>query len=161
MGYMRRIEAVATPVVTSGSAYAATNTIGGLLTFSAPGMGDRMVLDKVVIIDKSNQKAAIDLVLFGQSFAATADKTAVNLSAADAANIQAHINIIAADYATLSVAGAGLATATHPFSGGGLGILVTDLNNMKIYGQLISRGTPTYQTTGDIVVKLGLQVWVE
>jgi hypothetical protein len=152
----RRIELSATPTITASSAYTSGNALGGLLTFSGIGMTDQMTLAKVMIFDKANQKAATDLLLFNQTFTATADKSAIAISNTDLLNMVGHVNLVAGDYATVGTG----AIATHTFNSG-LPILLGADPNMKLYGQLVTRGTPTYASTSDIIVKLNFEVWHE
>lgn len=156
MPSQRIITITQTPTITSGSAYASGNALGGLLTFSISGLSEQIKINNVVILDKSNQKSAIDLLLFNQKFTATADKSAIAISSADLLNLEAAISVLAADYATVGTG----ACATHGTGNNGINIRSLD-QNMQLFGQLVARGTPTYGSTTDVVVKLALEIWRE
>lgn len=158
MGVIRHFEIQATLVV-SATTYSSGNALGAVAVFSAPGMSEKMYLEKVRLLDKANQKIACDVLVFAQTFTGTADKSAINISAADAANLAGHVSLVAGDYATISSAGNGLAVATKLLNPP-LPILVSD-PLMKIYIQLVTRGAPVLQTTSDIVVLLGLTAYME
>lgn len=148
---MRIVLGSGTPTITSGSAYASGNAIGSTITIPKVmdfGFG---TLLNVAIIDKSDQKAAIDVLIFNQPLATPqTDKAAISISAADAGNLIGHLSFLASDYSDL-VASA-VATKYNLWMA-----LAGGIDN-NIYVQLVSRGTPTYTSTTALVVKLTSQV---
>lgn len=150
---MERLQyATATPTITSGSAYASGNAIGGIMTFAGIVNRGYSAVYSVTIVDKAGQSAAVDLILFSQSFTPTADKSAIAISAADALNVLANIKVLAADYSAIGTPS--VATKSQLFFGA-----VGTLDN-NLYGQLISRGTPTYTSTSDLTVKIASEIGV-
>lgn len=150
---MERLQyATATPVITASSAYSTGNAIGGMLTFSGIVTRGYSSIYSVTIIDKSGQNPQCDLLLFSQPFTATADKSAIAISAADSANCIANIKIVTGDWSSIGTPG--VATKTQLFIAA-----VGDLDN-NIYGQLVSRGTPTFTTTSNIIVKMGAEIGI-
>ncbi len=144
-----------TPVVTAG-AYIADDAVGGLLTFEAAmrnvkGTG---VLLSVTIQDNASQDAALDLVLFSKTFTATADNAAFDPTDADLANCLGHVSISGTDYATFNdnsiatVKNIGLAVRTVDVPG-------ANAVDGALYGQLVTRGTPTYVAVTDVTVTVG------
>lgn len=141
------LPAQATPTITAG-AYTSGKALGGLLTFSDIGLAGFGTLLSVAILDKGNQKAAIDLLLFNQSFTATANGSTIAISAGDFANMIGIVSVATADYVTVGNSANAIATKANVI----LPIIAGADNN--IYGQLVCRGTPTYASTSDITVKL-------
>lgn len=143
-----------TPTVTAG-AYSANDAVGEKLTFT--GCPNDGLIHSVVIVDNSEQGVELDLVLFSQDFTGVADNAAFSVSDADAANVITVINIPIANYK--DIGGQKVAVVENksiPFK-------LTETTSTKlgrIYGQLITRGTPTYVATTDITVKLSVLAYV-
>jgi hypothetical protein len=148
MAISKILKVDATPTITASSAYTSGNALGGKLTFTNLCDGGQSFLYMIRITDLANQKAATDILLFDQSFTATADKNAIAVSAADCANLIGVVSLVAGDWVTVQ---AGRAVATkiiaYPMP------LISAVDN-SIYAQLVTRGTPTYGTTADISVRL-------
>jgi len=145
-------DVVQTPTITAG-AYSAGDAIGGLLTFDVlkGAHGGKVVT--VVITDKAKQSVALDLVLFNQTFTATADNAAFNPTDADLLNFVGVANIPTTDYMEFvdnSVAITGNLN---------ISVVSADDNN-KLYGQLRapSGSTPTYTSTSDLQVRLIMEL---
>jgi len=135
-----------TPTITAGL-YSGGDALGGLLTFAqmtnAQGTG---IVTSFIVIDEGAQSAALDLVLFDQTFTATADNSAFTVSDADAVNIIGVVPVVAGDYVDMMASD----TATVK----NIGLAFKARNTGTIFGQLVTRGTPTYAATDDITVKL-------
>ena len=138
----------ATPTITAG-AYAAKDAVGGLLTFAnaARTAGGVITIMSIALTDLGNQSASLVLVLFDRTFTATADNAAFDPSDADLANCVGHVPISASDYQ--SFADNAAATVRN------VGLQIT-LNGTSLFGQLMCLGTPTYGSTADLTVRLGL-----
>lgn len=138
------------PVVSASSAYTANDAVGGLLTFASAAIDgfNSGIIDGLLIIDDAAQAAELDLVLFSATFTATADNAAWNVAEASMENCIGHITLT--DYA------AGSANAVGTKSGVGIPFNL-GAGNTTIYGQLVTRGTPTYAATDDLTVKLLLR----
>lgn len=145
---IRRLSA--TPTVTAG-AYSANDAVGGLLTFTDAAMlgggGNGAVLDSVTIIDRAKQSIQLDLVLFDRTFTATTDNDAFDPTDADLANAIGAVKIV--DWFAFNDNSMGVKT------GIGLPIELADAGS-SLFGQLVTRGTPTYAAVGDITVILGI-----
>lgn len=131
----------ATPVVTAASAYAAGNEVGGLMTFS--GFPPAGILQSIRLRVKSVQTAGFDLYLFGSNPTNTTwtDKTTPAIAAAD----------VAACIGALSFTSAFSGLGTHTFYPvNGIGKAMAP-NVTTIYGVLVTKGTPTFTATSDII----------
>lgn len=150
---MERLQyAKATPTITSGAAYATGNAIGGMLTFAGAGNRGFSAVYSVAIIDESGQSAAVDLILFDQPFTPTADKSAIAISAADSRNAIGCVKFLATDYSAVGTPSVALKSSIF------LG--ATSASDNNLYGQLVSRGTPTYTTTTALTVKIVAEIGV-
>ena len=118
-----------------------------MLTFSiatlAKGSG---VVQSVVVIDDAGQEAQLDLLLFDQSFTATADNDAIAISTADAENCIGVVTVSA--YSDMGTPSVGRSTNS--------GLAFKAKDDRTIYGQLVTRGTPTYASTSDLTIKIGI-----
>lgn len=149
---MRIVTAAGTPTITASSAYASGNCIGSTITLSKMADFGFSTILSVTILDKKDQKSAIDVWMFNQPLATPqTDKTAVAITAADLQNCIGHISFLAADY---SDGGSTAAVATK-FN---LWLAAAGGVDNNIYAQLVSRGTPTYGSTSDITLRLTAQV---
>jgi hypothetical protein len=132
-----------TPTISAASVYASGDAVGGLLTFAnaARFSGGGLWLRQVVILDKDQERAPMDLALFDRTFTATADNSAFDPSDADLANLLTVVPI--SDYSNFNANAVGVSTVLD---------IPLLLNGTSLFGQLITRGTPTYTTTTDIIV---------
>jgi hypothetical protein len=137
-----------TPTIDT-SAYAAGDAVGGLLTFSnaARFSGGGVRLKKVLLVDKDQEMAPYDLVLFKVTFTATADQAAFDPSDADLANIAAVVRIEPGSYANFTDNAVGASRDLD------IPIL---LDGTSLFGQLVTRGTPTYSASSDLTVILSI-----
>lgn len=135
-----------TPTITAG-AYSAKDAVGGLLTFANAVRATPLsgVLHAVTVIDDAAQAAELVLVLFNQTFTATADNAAFDPSDADLENCIGKIKIMATDYNAFAD------NAVAQVRSIGLPI---KLVGTSLFGQLMCTGTPTYAATGDLTIKV-------
>jgi hypothetical protein len=150
MGSITKTKTISvTPVVTAAGAYTAGDALGGLLTFAnaaEKGRGSGVV-QTVILIDNDVEEDATELHLFNQTFTATADNAAFDPSDADLANYVGSINVSAGSYTAFtdnSVATVNNAGLAFELVSGGT----------SLFGQLVTRGTPTYAATDDVTVKI-------
>lgn len=145
----------ATPTI-STSVYAAGDQIGGIMELDPDLVNcepnDAFVIQSISFIDKASQDAAIDLLFFSESVTLASDNAAADVSDADLVSYYlGHVSIAATDYSALndnsvgSVRNVGL-QLKMPTGGG----------DAKIYVAAVSRGTPTYASTSDLVFKFHL-----
>lgn len=147
---MERLQyATSTPTVTVG-AYTTGKAIGGMLTFTGIANRGFSTLYSATIVDKSGQAPACDLILFSQTFTPTADGATIAISAADALNCLGNIKFATTDWSNIGTPG--VASKLSLFM-----TLIAGVDN-NVYGQLVSRGTPTFVSTSDITVKLGSEI---
>ena len=136
-----------TPTITAG-AYSAGDAVGGLLTFANAGRvsGGGGVIKTVTIIDDAGQDAELELWLFDRTFTAMSDNAAWAPSEADLEN---HIGVISTEDSSQGWLAAGTpSTITIDVATG------FDLNGTSLFGQLVTRGTPTYAATDDLTIKV-------
>lgn len=136
------------PTVSVSPAYTAKDAVGGLLTFASAveSASSAGTITSVSIVDKGQQMAALDLVLFNQTFTASTDNAIFAPSDADLLNSVGVIPI----------------SAYHDFSTNSIGVarnvgLAVKLTGTSLFGQLVTRDTPTYTSTGDIQVTIAIK----
>ncbi|MCX6023786.1 MAG: hypothetical protein NTZ05_19075 [Chloroflexi bacterium] len=146
-GHTKKVRVV--PTVSTSPAYTSGDCVGGRMTFSdmARQVGGSGVIMSVTVADFANQKAELELWLFDQSFTAGTDNAAAAYSAADLANIVGVIPIYASDYKSV---GSSRAMATVR----AVGLPFVCSGTANLYGQLVTRGTPTYAAISDIEATL-------
>ena len=140
----------ATPTITAGL-YSIGDAVGGLLTFTnatrGPGLNGEV--KTLVIVDRGEQNAACDLVLFDRTFTPTADNARFDPSDADLANVIGMIRVLPEHYTRFVDNSMAMILP--------VGLYFTSAVNANIYGQLVVRGIPTYSSTGDLTVRLTLK----
>lgn len=145
---LRQVRIVpAAPTISAASIYASGDAVGGKLTFpnAARVSGGTITITMAIIVDKDQELAPLELVLFNDDFTAVGDNAAFDPTDADlAAKFIGVVKI--SDYA--SFFDNAVATRECRFT--------TTLVATSVYGQLVTRSTPTYTATDDIVV--GIQV---
>jgi hypothetical protein len=138
-----------TPTITSASAYASGQWLGGKLSFAGaaratpPGSG---MVQSVVITDASKQNASIDLVLFNADPATTTitDKTTADINSADLGKVIGVVHL--SDWTSGSTSSIGQAQQQAiPFA---------LPSGTTVYGAMIVRSTPTYGSTSAVGVTL-------
>jgi hypothetical protein len=138
-----------TPTVTAG-AYSAGDAVGGLLTFAnaARTSGDGGVIKDVLIIDDAGQDAELELWLFKVTFTAMSDNAAWAPSEADLENC---IGVVSTQTSDRGWMAAGTPSVCDIEVGSRY-----DLTGTSLFGQLVTRGTPTFAATDDVTVKVML-----
>lgn len=136
---------------TNASAYEAGDAVGGKITITNAmrTSGGTGILQSIHLIDKANQKAAMELLIFESdpSAATITDDTAFTYST-DISKQIARIPIATADYVTIN----SIATVNL----GGLSKVLKASGSANLYAALITTGTPTYVTTSDIIISFGI-----
>lgn len=140
-----------TLTVTTGSAYAAGNQVGVLMTFTnaANANDGKVLIQSICITDLDNLSQTYDFVLFSQnpSGSTLADKTTPVFTTTDWANAEGAWTLFGAE--TISVGSRGI---NNKFSVATL--LQTTGGQRNLYGLLITRGTPTYTTATALTFRL-------
>lgn len=147
-------------VVTSATAYTALDGIGGTLFFGGIFRASYCSshLRNLTILDRGNQKAAGQLILFSgnPSGSTLTNDIQGTIVAADVTKVMARIPIAAGDYVTIDHAGTDFAVAEIP----NLGRIIKDIAGMTgVYAYLQTTGTPTYGVTNGLQLRLGVE-WV-
>ncbi len=136
-----------TPAVTIGL-YAVNDAVGGLLTFTsaARAIGWGGVIKDTIILDDAGQDAALELWLFRETFTAMADNAPWAPSEADLRKLLCIITTANGAYFAAGTPSAAMVEVSQRY----------DLVGTSLFGQLVTRGTPTYAATDDVTVIIGL-----
>ena len=133
--------------VTAG-AYAANDAVGGRIEFvnaarTAAGGG---VIKDLIILDDAGQDAEMELWLFEDEFTAMANNAPWAPSEADLRLLVAIISTAGGAWFAAGTPSAARVEASQRY----------DCVGTSLYGQLVTRGTPTFVATDDVSVILGL-----
>jgi len=137
-----------TPTITAG-AYSSGDQVGGKITLtgSANSSIPTGIISSVELTDKAAQGVDYDVVFFDTDFTAVADNAAADPSDTDLLNIvcvaQITTHIAFADNGTSQAQ-----NVNCPFSLGS--------GNTSLYVALVVRGTPTYASTSDLTLRVGI-----
>jgi len=142
----RRLRISQTPTISNGAVYAAKDVIGGLLTFANAARAGILsgVIEAVTIVDKGQQMAAIDLVLFNATLTPAADNAIFAPSDSDLVTSVGVIPIATTDWKDFSTNSLATVKPDHKYV----------IAGTSLFGVLVSRGTPTYTSTTDLVVSI-------
>lgn len=136
---------------TNASAYEAGDAVGGKITITNAMRisGGTGILQSIDLIDKANQKAAMELLIFNSDpTAATITDDTAFVYSTDISKQIARIPIAASDYVTLN----SIATVSL----GGLSRIVKASGSANLFAALVTTGTPTYTSTSDIIITFGI-----
>ena len=134
-----------TPAYTAGDAVGGKRTITNALRTS----GGSGILESVQILDRANQKAAMELFIFDSDpSAATITDNAAFVFSTDDLKVLAHVTIAATDYVSIN----SKAVATIK----GLGVALKGNATSTLYAALVTTGTPTYAATTDLQLIYGI-----
>ena len=122
-----------TSAYADGDQVSTLQTIDGLM--SPRGEGELVL---VTVLDKANQKVALDLFFFDGSVTVAADNAAFTITDTDMESCIAVVNVLASDYDAVSTTN-GFATVAVP-----RGIMLSRAAGGRVYMAIVSRGTPTY-----------------
>jgi hypothetical protein len=124
----------------AGAAYATGDLVGGKITISdvLNNDGQDGFVYSIADQDKSNQKVALDIVLFNEDPTETTftDNAAIAIHADDLNKVIGVISVLAADYCAF----ASNAVATKVLNN----LPFRSSSTNKIYACVVSRGAPTY-----------------
>jgi hypothetical protein len=112
-------------------------------------------LKGVKVVDKSKQKAAIDLMFFNsQPTVASSDNDAYDVTDAEmAAKYAGILSVASGDYKDIANSSVANVVPAQPI------LIQAERNTASPYGKslwvaIICRGTPTYTSTSDLVIEL-------
>lgn len=136
-----------TPTVTAG-AYSANDAVGGLLTFANAALvsGGGGVVKNLLILDDAGQDAELELWLFKETFTAMSDNAAWAPSEADMRKLVGIVTTANGAWFAAGTPSAAVVEASQRY----------DLVGTSLFGQLVTRGTPTFAATDDVTVIVGL-----
>jgi hypothetical protein len=136
-----------TPTISTTPAYTAKDAVGGLMAFSnaVRASGGTCLLQALQLVDKGQQMADLDLVLFDRSITAPTDNAIFAPSDTELGYVVGVLPIAKGMYADLST------NSVAAFNDVGLECV---LNGTDLFGVLVARSTPTYTGTGDLVLTL-------
>lgn len=135
----------ATGLVLTTTAYAIKDAVGGLLTFAnaVRSSGGSCRIDAVQLVDKDQEMADLDLVLFDRSITAPTDNAVFDPTDTELGYVVGVVPIGGGYYANFNDNAVAAAS--------GLGLTAV-LNGTDLYGVLVARSTPTYTAVDDLVV---------
>jgi len=128
------------------SAYTAGDVLAATQSFD---LEQAAVLQSLVVIDKDDQKAALDLWFLDADVAIGAENSAPNLSDANAVNLLGRIPVAGADY--FDFGGVSLAVYRDLY----LPLRPALGTKLSYIAAVNGAGTPTYTAAG-LVIRLGL-----
>lgn len=138
--------------VTPASAYTAGNAVGGKIALAAllpAGPDAKLAIVDIVLLDKSAQAVAYDLLFFDADLAGTiADKTAFAIAAADLAKSLGHLSL--SGLVNLGANG-GIISLSNIYKR-------LSLPAGGLWGVLVARGTPTYAGASDLSLRITTEV---
>jgi hypothetical protein len=136
------------------AAYSGGDVIGGVLQIinGVSRKGGSAVLESLLVIDKANQKKAMNILLFRDNPAAGtySDNGAFTLHATDAGLLVASVAVAATDYLTLGGV-AVAAPAINPQIIDGVGGVGSSVYAIIVAGEAID-----FVATTDLIIKFGL-----
>lgn len=136
-----------TPAVTAG-AYTANEAVGGLLTFANAGRASALggVIKDILILDDAGQDVELELWLFNATFTAMVDNAAWAPSEADLRKLVGIISTADGAWFAAGTPSVARVEASQRY----------DLVGTSLFGQLVTRGTPTFAAVDDVTVIMGL-----
>jgi len=136
-----------TPTVTAG-AYSANDAVGGLLTFANAALvaGGGGVTKDFLILDDNGQDAEMELWLFSETITAMADNAPWAPSEADLRNLIAIISTSDGDWFAAGTPSVARIEVSQRY----------DCTGTSLFGQLVTRDTPSFAATDDVTVIAGL-----
>ena len=148
--------ATAAPTITvsTSPAYSAGDLVGGKLTLASilRTSGGTGLLQSLLLRDTSNQKAALELIIFDSDPSSTTftDNAALSINAADVSKIIRRISIAASDYVTIgSIAVADVGPVSK---------VLKAASGVDLYACLVAAtgSTPTYASTSALSLTIGV-----
>lgn len=143
----RKVERISVTPTISGTAYAAKDNIGGEMEFvsAARVSGLTGEIRGLVVVDKDQEMANLDLVLFDRALTTTPTDNAIFApSDVDLANCVGAIPVFTGDYFDFSTNAVASKQLAQPIK----------CNVTSLFGYLVIREAKTYTSTDDLVVIL-------
>ena len=142
----------ATPVI-QAAAYASGDQLGSLVTLSnaMDSTKDTGTVMSVTVIDKAEQSSDLSILFFSaEPTIASADNAALSITDAEvAAKLLGVVSVSASDYVDIG--------NQHVAQKTSVGLMLQSAaGSTSLYCLLLCEGTPTYASTSDLVLKIGV-----
>ena len=139
-----------TTAVSTSPAYTAGDAVGGKRTLAnAVKTAGTGVLESIVVLDRANQKAALEIFIFdADPTAATITDNAAFVFSTDDLKVLARISVAATDYVTLNSKAVAIVR--------GLGVALKAASGTSLFAAVVTTGTPTFSVTTDVQVTFGI-----
>lgn len=142
------------PGTSNGAIYASGDQIGILKILAKAAFSSTAIvlLKSLVLLDKSKQKSALDILFFsGNITNAVLDNATADLADADLVTYyQGKVSVAAADYVDLNAS----SLVAKPL----LDLMMkSETTDGDLYALVVSRGTPTYTSVDDLVIRAAFQ----
>lgn len=138
-----------TPTI-STSIYAAGDSIGGEMTIAnaAASSGGYGLLRSVVIGDKDNERAEMDILFFDRAQTGTAtDQSPFDPADADLANFVGSISVLTSHYNSFSDNAGAVVPCSVPIK----------CNATSLFAYAVALATPTYTSTSDLTFHFSIE----
>jgi len=138
---------VVTPTVTAG-AYTAGDCVGGVLTFAnaARVAGGGGIVKSLLLIDDAGQNSEMELWLFSAAFTSPGDNAPWVATEVELHTLVGIVSTGTGIWYATGTPGVARVEASQRY----------DLAATSLFGQLITRDTPTFAATDDITIIIGL-----
>lgn len=142
------------PTVTvDTAAYTAQDNIGGKLTLSNAMRvdGGTGILQSILVTDNSDQKPALEIVIFNSDPTASTitDNTPISIASGDMGKVIRRVTVTQSDY--VNVGGKYIADINP-----GSRLLQSVSGSKDLYAALVATGTPDFVNTTDLNIKFGI-----
>jgi hypothetical protein len=145
-------------ITTSDPAYASGDQIATVLEIpTAFNDGVGIALDSISLLDKGDQKSALDILIFNdEPVVVSADNAAVDISSSELEKCVGMISLAGSDYKTIKAATNAVAVKSD------LGIVLKNSRTLpnkmnSLWILVISRGTPDWTAGENLLLTLGLE----
>ncbi len=144
-GFIDVILSTDTAIYADGDVLADTQIVSNALR----GINKTGIIHSIALIDKDDQKIAMDLIFMSSNVSIGTENAAPNISDASALNFLARVNVAVVDYVDLGGVSVALKT--------GIGAIIkAAADTDDIYVAAITRGgTPTYTAAG-LMLRIGI-----
>lgn len=143
---------------TSAPAYSSGDQIGAVTPIEnayVDGVG--LNLGSLTLIDKGDQKSAIDILFFSdEPVVSSADNAPVDISSAELEKCLGVISILSSDYKTIKASTNAVATKTN-IELSLKNKRISTNNSQTLWVLLVSRGSPNWTAGANLLLKLGME----
>lgn len=141
------------PPITSASAYAVHNVVGGIqtLTGAVRNPNGRSTLENLTIFDAAATSAAFEMFFFKQkpTNGTYADKGAITINALDIPNLIGKVDVAANNSAQFG-------TGNNVYGINGIGLVMPGDSSGNVYAVCVTLSAPTWTNTNQLTFNYGL-----